>query len=201
MLRRLPLVLVLWAASAFGQTLPTLPGRQEYRSPTPVWLPRGAFLGTYFQNDAMVPQLRLQWQFTVLQERVDALVLVGEAGGGWALKKPSTAGPLRNDEVDALWEHSALLGLAYRGTRSNGLHFGAQLAAGPLWYGGRYHTLPDEDRFAGLLEGRLHAGYRLGPAVSFGVAVGYAEPFSYRSRSPGLRFVGGPMVGLFADWR
>src|SRR5687767_276987 len=44
-------------------------------------LPRALYVGSFF-NDAVTPQLRAQWQYTLLQERVDALVVFFEGGGG-----------------------------------------------------------------------------------------------------------------------
>jgi len=75
------------------------------------------------------------------------------------------------------------------------------VTGGPVFYGAQFDGgLEPDRRVAGLIEGRIHLGYQFGD-VAGGLAVGYGEPFGYKRRSLGRFFVGGPMLGLFVDWR
>ncbi|NOK39353.1 hypothetical protein HMI49_39900, partial [Corallococcus exercitus] len=51
-------------------------------SPTPAWLPRGVFLGTQLNNGAVVPNVRVQWELTIFQDRKDAWIAILEGGVG-----------------------------------------------------------------------------------------------------------------------
>jgi hypothetical protein len=167
---------------------------------TPVWLPRGAFLGTYLRGGAVTPQARLQWQVTLFEQRKDSIVLLLEGGGDWAAVLPDTALAGFDVPIHSLYEHTALFGVGYRNQDPEGLHWGFQVTGGPVWYGAHYRDLPAEHERAGLMEGRIHVGYRWGPVVA-GVSAGYAEPFSYKRRSVARPFLGGAQFGFFADWR
>jgi hypothetical protein len=193
----IPLLVFLFSGSLAHAQREESP--EPRRSPTPAWLPRGALLGTLIRNDAVVGQVRAQWQLTLFQDRKDALVLLVEGGLGRSVSVPAvvqdTQVPLRY-----LTLHTAMVGGGYRNQNPGGLHWGFQVAAGPMFYAGRYTGVADEDRVAGLLEGRVHVGHAVGPVVA-GVAVGYAEPFSLARRSLARPYVGGLLVGLFMDWR
>jgi hypothetical protein len=173
---------------------------RRHVSPTPWWLPRGASLGTYFAPDTLTPQLRLQWQWTVIQERVDAFVLVFEGGGGWAVARTQQAGLQDDATMRMLYQHPLLAGVAYRGTRPSGLHLGGHVLTGPLFYGARFDSLPAEDRVVGVLEARVQAGWKLGAAV-YGLSLGYASAYGRPARSYAYPYIGGFTFGLFADWR
>jgi hypothetical protein len=134
----------------------------------------------------------VQWQLTLFQDRRDALVFVLEGGGGYAVGLPDT--------VDAFYEHTVMVGGAYRNQSPSGFHWGFQVTGGPLWYGAHLRDLPDERSTVGLVEGRVHLGYQVG-RVAFGVSGGYGEPFSHRRRRAASAYLGGLLVGLFADWR
>jgi hypothetical protein len=179
-----------------------LPARQKRVSPTTAWLPRGVFLGPYVKGGAVVPQLRLQWQWTLIQERIDAFALIAEVGGGYDLAKPTNAGPRNNLELTQLYEHTAMLGFGYRGNWPSGWHAGAHALAGPVLYGAKYqdNLLPSEQRTAGLVEGRLQLGHSVGPFV-LGAALGYGELFGTSRRSNALEYLGGLNFGVYADWR
>ncbi|MDY7232527.1 hypothetical protein [Hyalangium rubrum] len=170
------------------------------REYTPVWLPRGAFLGSYLRGGTVTPQARIQWQLTVFQDRKDALVLVLEGGGGFAVALPDTVVAGADEPIDSFHEHTVQVGGGYRNQSPSGFHWGFQVTAGPLWYGAHLRNLPDERYSAGLLEGRVHLGYQLG-RVALGVSGGYGEPFSYRRRSVAAPYAGGLLLGVFADWR
>ncbi len=169
---------------------------------TPVWLPRGSFLGTYVRNGALTPQVRLQWQLTLFEQRKDALVLLVDGGVGWAANFPATATTVEGfaARTDSFYEHTAMVGVGYRNQAPSGFHWGFQVTGGPVWYGAHFRNLPHESETAGLMEGRIHVGYRVGPVV-LGVSGGYGEPFSFRRRSVSRQFLGGAQFGFFADWR
>jgi hypothetical protein len=192
----LSLLLLFAARPAAAQLTP----RPKRISPTPAYFPRAVFLGTYVKGGAVTPQLRAQWQVTLIQERIDALVLIGEVGGGYAVGRPSNAGPRANLELVQLYQHTGLLGFGYRGSWPSGFHVGAHVLAGPLHYGAKYALLPPEKRTAGLVDGRLQVGQSVGPFV-VGAAVGYGEVFGTSVRSNALQYLGGLSVGLFLDWR
>jgi hypothetical protein len=136
--------------------------------------------------------VRLQWQLTLFEQRKDGLVLLAEGGVGWAAALP--------DAASAFYEHPLMVGVGYRNQDPEGFHWGFQVTGGPVWYGAHFRDLPAERATAGLMEGRIHVGYRVGPVV-LGVSGGYGEPFSYRRRSVSPQFLGGALFGFFADWR
>ncbi|MBF5044198.1 hypothetical protein FGE12_17500 [Aggregicoccus sp. 17bor-14] len=197
--RRLACLLLLFLASA-APAAAQLPERVERNSPTPVWLPRGAFLGTFLKGGAVVPQVRVQWEGTLIQERIDAFAFILEGGGGYAVGKPDNAGPRENLHLVQLYEFTAQGGFGYRGDWKSGWHAGAQVLAGPIHYGAKYEVLAPEKRTAGIVEGRLQLGHSVGPFV-LGGAVGYGELFGVSRRSNALQYLGGLSLGLFADWR
>jgi hypothetical protein len=167
---------------------------------TPVWLPRGAFLGTYLRNGAVTPQARLQWQVTLFEQRKDTFALLLEGGVGWAAALPDTVLEGRDVPIHSLYEHPVLFGVGYRNQAPEGFHWGFQVTGGPVWYGAHFRDLPAERESAGLMEGRIHVGYRVGQVV-LGMSAGYGEPFSFKRRSVARQFLGGAQFGFFADWR
>ncbi|HYH99930.1 hypothetical protein [Hyalangium sp.] len=187
------------SSAAVAQTDPLDPPARR-SGQTPVWLPRGAFLGTYFRNGSVTPQARLQWQLTFFEKRKDALVVLLEGGGGWAAGLPETALEGYDAPMHSFYQHTVMAGVGYRYQDPEGLHWGFQVTGGPVWYGAHFRDLPAERLSAGLMEGRIHVGYRVGPVV-LGVSGGYGEPFSYRRRSVARQFLGGALFGFFADWR
>lgn len=198
--RSLPLCLLLIvtvSSASFAQGTPP----ERYQSPTPAWLPRGAFLGTYIRNSAVVTQARIQWQLTLFQDRRDALVFLAEGGLGVAAALPDSAVEGANVPFASLYEHTAMAGLAYRNQNPSGWHWGFQVTAGPVWYRAFYEGFNPETNSGGLLEGRVHVGHKVSKDVAVGVAVGYGEPFSVGRRSVARDYLGGLLVGFFADWR
>jgi hypothetical protein len=158
-------------------------------------------LGTYLRNGAVVPQARIQWQLTLFQDRRDALVFVVEGGLGYSVVLPDSAVEGANVPFSSFYSHTAMAGMGYRNQNPSGWHWGFQVTAGPVWYGARYQGFADEDRLGGLLEGRVHIGHKVSKTVVVGVAGGYSEPFSVSRRSVARDFLGGALVGFFADWR
>lgn len=169
-------------------------------SPTPAWLPRQVFLGTQLNNGAVIPNLRLQWEFTFFQERKDAWVGILEGGVGWAASLPVTAVEGFFLPVDSYYEHTAQVGVGYRNHLPGMAHWGFQVTGGPTFYGAHFRTQPPDRRIAGTIQGRVQVGYQLGD-VGLGLALGYAEPFGLSKRSFARDFVGGVNLGFFADWR
>ncbi|MBM4378762.1 MAG: hypothetical protein FJ086_05590 [Deltaproteobacteria bacterium] len=176
-----------------------LPSHAPPHGSVPGWLPRSVQLGTYLPTP-FVPQLQLQWEWTLIQERVDALVLVMELGGGVQLGEVAGAGPRRNARMVSGWQAPALLGLAYRGTRTGGFHWGVTVATGPTFFGATFDALPREQGAVGLVEGKVQFGWKAGPAT-WGLYGGVAQVYDRPARYNAAQWVGGPLLGVFADWR
>ncbi|MBJ6762751.1 hypothetical protein JGU66_18455 [Myxococcaceae bacterium JPH2] len=204
MLRNLRVLLVFSLALssvAMAQEEASASKLETHQSPTPFWLPRNVFIGTTFRNGAVTPQLRLQWEPTLFQDRHDAWVAILEGGVAWAASLPDTAVEGYDVPVSSYYEHTVQAGFGYRNHRdSGGLHWGFQVSGGPVFYGAHFTNVPADKRVAGIVSGRVQVGYQW-DAVGLGVAVGYSEPFMLKRRSVARDFVGGPMVGFFADWR
>lgn len=201
MLRKLPVVLVgvLGLASSAGAQEMRRP--PEHRSPTPAWAPRGVFLGASLQDGLAASQTKVQWQFTFYQDRKDAFALLLEGSVSWGLAFPSAAEGKPQNAVRSFYQHSPQVGVGYRNHLPGEVHWGFQVTGGPVFYGANFDGgLEPDRRVAGLIEGRIHLGYQFGP-VAGGLAVGYGEAFGYKRRSLSRFFIGGPMVGLFVDWR
>ena len=198
--RKLPVLLVfLLALTSAAQAQTTRP--PEHVSPTPAWLPRGVLLGTTVRQGAVTPRVKVQWQLTFFQDRNDAFVFLVEGGLGWAVAFPEQSATEPQTFLGSFYEHSGQLGFGYRNQRPGGAHWGFQVTGGPVFYGAHFDRgLPADHRTAGIIEGRFHLGYQWG-ATGVGAAVGYSEPFGLKKRSLGRYFVGGPMFGLFVDWR
>jgi hypothetical protein len=168
----------------------------------PAYLPRGAFLGAYLNQGAVVPQGRLLWQVTLVQARNDALVGVFEGGGGFAVTHPVgfSVDAGRAFKMTSMYQHTVLIGLGYRATYANNFHWGFQVLSGPVFYGATYDSLPAERRWDGNVEGRVEFGLKVGE-VTFGVSGGWAQPYNTLINSVAVQYVGGPMFGAFLDWR
>ncbi len=185
----------------------SVPARAELVStaaptpPTPWYLPRGVFLGTFIFNGAVTPELRVQWEWTLVQEPRDSFVAILEGGGGYAIARPSIALASQDQaQMTFFYQHMVTLGLAYRGEWANGLHVGAQAITGPFWYGARYDNLPTEGRLTGVVEGRFQIGKRLGPVV-LGVSAGLGTPYAKPLRTFSVDYLAGFVGGVFLDWR
>ncbi|HYO52595.1 hypothetical protein [Archangium sp.] len=172
------------------------------QSPTPAWLPRGAFLGTFIRDGAVVPEVRLQWQVVFFQGRTDALGLLIEPTAAAAVVKPDTVVEDANVPMTSLQLYSLMFAAGYTSRRSSGLEWGFQVGTGPAWFraGFRGGSKDRESYWVGLLDGRARIGYRFS-SVSLGLAVGYADPYNYKRSSLARSYVGGLQLGLYADWR
>ncbi|HEY0096274.1 MAG TPA: hypothetical protein VGB96_18235 [Archangium sp.] len=196
--RLLPCILftVCLASAALAQ-----PGRPA-ESPTPPWLPRGAFLGTSIRDGAVVPQARLQWQLVFFRGRTDVLGVLIEPLASVALLKPDTVVEGASVPMTSLQLYSLMFSVGYTSRRGPGLEWGFQLGTGPAWYHARFSNGPraEESYWVGLLDGRARIGYRFS-SVSLGLAVGYGDPYNYRRASLARPYVGGLQLGFYADWR
>ncbi|WP_375744489.1 hypothetical protein NR800_06640 [Corallococcus interemptor] len=194
------LALVSTTAAAQSREAQDLRG---HVSPTPFWLPRGVFLGTQLNNGAVIPNVRIQWEFTIFQDRKDAWIAVLEGGVGWAASLPDSALESRNLylPVSSYYEHNAQVGFGYRNHLPGKVHWGFQVTGGPTFYGAHFTTQPPDRRVAGSVQGRIQIGYQLPQDVGVGLALGYSEPFGLKNRSFARDFVGGVNIGFFADWR
>ncbi|MFY1825574.1 hypothetical protein ACN47A_06660 [Myxococcus fulvus] len=195
------LVFTLGLVSTAQAQTPTSTPRRVHTSPTPFWLPRGAFLGTSYNDALLTPRLKVQWELTFFQDRKDAFVFLVEGGLGWGARMPTPEAGKPETNLGAYYEHTAQVGFGYRNHLPNAAHWGFQVTGGPVFYGAKFDggPLPDKN-VAGIVEGRIQIGYQF-DTVAAGVAVGYGEPFGLKRRYLGRGFVGGPMVGLFMDWR
>lgn len=198
--RKLPVLLVFTLGLAsVASAQPERP--PAHVSPTPAWLPGGVLLGTTVREGVVTPRVRVQWQLTFFQDRKDAFALLVEGGLGWAAGFPTPEADTPQSFIGSFYEHSAQVGVGYRNHLPNAVHWGFQVTGGPVFYGAHFDEgIPADHRTAGIIEGRIHLGYQLG-ATAVGAAVGYSEAFGLKRRSLGRYFVGGPMFGLFVDWR
>ncbi|ATB34347.1 hypothetical protein [Melittangium boletus] len=171
------------------------------QSPTPAWLPRGAFLGTSLRRGAVVPEARLQWQLPFFHHFEDTLSLLIEPTAAVAASRPATL--LSGDgSLAALQFYSLMVGVGYTSQQPTGVQWGFQLGTGPMWYRARFtgSTKAQESYVVGHLDGRARIGYRFGP-IGLGVAVGYGDPYNYKRASLARPYIGGLQLGVYADWR
>lgn len=170
------------------------------RSSFPPYLPRAALVGSFLNSSALTPQVRVEWELTLVQERVDAFVLVLEGGGGYGLNLPQNLGPANVTAMTSLYQHTLLAGLGFRADRPSGFHWGFQAATGPLIYGAKFSDLPAESGILGMVEGRAQAGWKFGSIV-YGVSLGYASLYQQPSHLVSGSYLGGILFGFFADAR
>jgi hypothetical protein len=211
-------LLIWWSVATVAGAQPDQPGPTQspvqrdpfedsppVKEPThpsllPPYLPRSAFVGSWLNSGALTAQVRLQWELTLVQERVDAFVLLFQGGGGYGLVLPQNLGPARTSAMMSLYQHTLLAGLAFRADRPSGFHWGFQAATGPLFYGARFTDLPSESGVAGLVEGRADVGWKYGSIV-YGISFGYGSLYQQPTRLESGSFLGGILFGLFADAR
>jgi hypothetical protein len=99
-----------------------------------------------------------------------------------------------------LYQLTTLAGIGVRADESGGWHWGAQIATGPLFYGARYNDMTSEDAVWPMVEARAQVGLRLGSSV-YGLFFGYTLPYPGQNETRTTPFIGGWMLGLFADRR
>jgi hypothetical protein len=77
---------------------------------------------------------------------------------------------------------------------------GGQVATGSLFYGARFNDASVENSAWPMAEARVQIGLRKGSSV-YGIALGYALVYPGLDRSLATPFLGGFLIGLFADRR
>jgi len=202
--RFLAWILFTLCLSGVAGAQPARPARPPLlsESTTPPWLPRGAFVGTFIRDGAIVPEVRLHWQLVFYQGRRDTLGLYIEPMAAFAAVKPDTVVEGSNVPMTQLQLYSLQFAVGYTARREAGFEWGFQLGTGPAWYQAHFQggSKDSESYWVGLLDGRARLGYRLG-SVGLGVAVGYGDPYNYKRASLARPYVGGLQLGLYADWR
>ena len=156
---------------------------------TPWFLPRSLFLGAVV-SDATTPTFRLLWTPTLYGDRTGFLQFTVEGGLGYAVKHPTDAGERGTATMTYFYQHPITFGLGYQSSIKPGFRWGGHVGAGPVFYGARFDTLPTENRIQGMVEGRLQAGFALGP-VEYGVSVGASSPFRLSDRGNSTPYLGG----------
>ncbi|HEX4803123.1 MAG TPA: hypothetical protein VFV14_06410 [Myxococcaceae bacterium] len=166
----------------------------------PAYVPRAALVGTFF-NTVVTPQLRLTWELTLVEREKNALLLVLEGGGGYGVLLPTNLGPTGMLSMTRLYQLTALAGIAFHADYEDSRwHWGGQLATGPLFYGAKFSDGFTEDKVWPMLEARARVGLRFGATV-YGLAFGWAFTYPGLTTSLTTPYLGGPMVGIFADRR
>jgi hypothetical protein len=163
--------------------------------PVPAWVPRTVDVGLFVLNDTVSVQGRLAWEVGLYEAPRNHLVLLAEVGTSTLLAR----GPM----LQNLWQHLGLLGFGYRSTREL-WHWGFHFVAGPLWYRAEFaphQNFAFESRVLGYSEGRVQVGLKAAPNLVLGLYLGFASAWTTDIRYQGSFFLGGPMFGLFADWR
>jgi hypothetical protein len=172
---------------------------------TPWYLPRDLYLGAFF-NGPQTLQFRASWEFVFAPERIDALELVLDAGGGWAMGVPNRPDADGNPALSSFFEHTVQAGLGYRRLRKQGFYWGAQITVGPEWYGATGVGLgPDnkplgvEHYTVGVVEGRAQLGWWVGKAA-VGLSIGLQQAMAHPPPSFSYNYVGGFGAGMFVHW-
>lgn len=200
-LRLLPVLLCVLSAA------PAAADETEPSSGVPAWLPRAVFAGVFVNEGALTPQLRVQWQATLVQKRNDALVAYLEGGGGYGLTRPSDLRPHGFGAMTYFYQHFAMAGLGYNAVYRSGLTWGFQVLTGAQFYGARFEFYDRANAVGGTVEGRANLGFVAGP-VRFSLSAGWAQlwvvprtTIASDSATIAAQYTGGPIAGLYIDWR
>lgn len=168
--------------------------------PSSSWyLPRQVTLGG-FAGRTFTPQVRISWEWTFIQERSDALMVVLSGGGGWAASTADQPDSDGNAPISWFFEQTVQAGLGYRGVFAEDWAWGFKVTAGPAWVGARSPGLADDRETIGLVEGLLEIGHYIG-TVQVGVTGGLQTVMQHPARSYASHGAGGVMFGLFTNWR
>jgi hypothetical protein len=176
-----------------------LDGGRHLQASSPWYLPRQVTLGG-FAGRTVTPQLRLEWEFTLIQERADALMFVLQGGGGWALSTTLTPDEQGNPGLSWFFEHTVQAGIGYRQEFAQDWAFGFKVTAGPGWVGARSPGLDDERALIGLVEGRVEVGRYFG-TTQVGLLGGLQTVMKHQARQYASHGAGGVLFGLFVNWR
>lgn len=192
------LLVCLLATPAFGGEFDLAPPRAPPPS-TPWYLPRGVFFGT-FVGKSVTPQLRVNWELVLLQERLDALMLVFEGGVGWAASTATEPDELGHPGIGSLYQQSLQLGLGYRETSSSGFDWGFQITIGAGFFGATSPGLPADHRILPIVEGRIQAGWKVGH-FELGASGGVQQLLREPPGSYVAPRAGGLLLGMYLEWR
>src|SRR5690606_5611476 len=207
MLRILIVGLLLLSTPALAQNTQSF--REVRSSSTPAWLPRSATLGLGLgAATTLSAEGRLQWDFTIVQQRVDALIAYVGVGGGLGLSLPSNVGfSGRFQALETLNRATAQVGVGYRGDRGD-WNWGFQACAGPLLYEAKYRPDPDpgtlfgdEQHVVGWVEARAQFGYRFSPTVAGGIAIAFGSGLGRPRAAYAYDYLSGWIFGIYVDWR
>lgn len=185
--------LALASALAVDLSGPDVSTREPH--PVPWYLPRTASVGLFINNSAVTIDARLAWEFGVIEQPRNHLVILVQLGTGTAIATPKG--------IQALYQHVGLLGFGYRSTREL-FHWGFSVMTGPLWYRAAYAPgagFGFESRWLTYSEVTGQIGLRLARNLVVGIYGGYAAPWDVSNRFPASLYTGGPTFGFFADWR
>ncbi len=163
------------------------------RARSPWFLPRYVAVGAYAPgNGIFSPTARLGWELTMIEQKTE-FVFALELGPSFGLLRPS--GVLMS------YQHTLLVGVGLRAGRGKRFYWGVSAMAGPVLYGARF-TNPalTEERWNGVVDGRLQAGVDLGP-LSLAGYIGFQQPFFVNPRFAAVYFVGGFNFGVLVNWR
>ncbi len=201
MIRRLAACLVFTGCLCTEVWAQTPARRTPAESSVPMWLPRGAFLGTSLGQGAVVPEARLQWQLDFFHHFEDTLAVLIEP-----TVRQAVSWPARFEEapgtLTSLRAYSLMFAVGYTSQQRSGWQWGFQLGTGPMWYTARMtgSGKSQESYWVGQLDGRARIGYRFG-SIGLGAAVGYGDPYNYKRASLSRPYLGGLQLGVYADWR
>lgn len=198
MRRAISLAILLSCASAFGQMTERVEPHHE--STTPWYLPRAAHLYV-IPSPSVSPSLRIAWEIGITSGENDGLLFLLEGGGAYSLTDVVAETPTKTVTLTFLYQHAAMAGIGYRHANDwQGFHWGFSILSGPLWYGARYEgTATKTNSIIGAVEGRAQLGWTVGK-VTYGVTVGYLQMYEHPLVNPAVLVLGGPTVGVFAEW-
>lgn len=194
-------------ATAATPAVPAAQAEPSRRFHVPAYLPRAVLVGAFYNEDALTPQLRVQWQATLVQKWNDALIAYVEGGGGYGLSLPSDLFPHARGAMTYFYQHLALIGLGYNAVYRTGWSWGFQLLTGAHFYGARFERYETANAVGGTVEGRGNLGFSAGP-LRINLAAGWNQLWvvprvtsTGGSTSIAAQFTGGPVFGVYFDWR
>ncbi len=169
--------------------------RSQQEPLVPWFVPRSASVGTFFNREMFSPNIRLAWEWPIVNQPRNALIVTAAFGTGFGANPPRP--------MTAHFQHVGLVGVAFRGDYKL-FHWGFSAMFGGAWYRAAYtHTssLFFENYVLPYGDGRVQAGVFVADHVRLALYLGYAAPFIYARNRPGNNWVGGFNFGVVVDWR